>query len=104
MLRSWQRVRPCSGLSSVMLAVRVGISLRPGMAFSNRSLTHNSAAFIGCRGGKSPVRQLRQALLRARDAGKTFDIGIPGRDIVIIDRPGAALAVALVGLEIDMAP
>src|SRR5204862_7939166 len=54
MERLWQRALPCSGLSSVMLAVRVEISLRPGMARSSRSLTQSSATFIGCGGWYSP--------------------------------------------------
>ncbi len=50
------------------------------------------------------VRQLRQALFRAGNAGIFFDIGIPGRDLIVSHRPGAAMAIALVGHEIDLAP
>ena len=49
---------------------------------------------------KFAIGQLRQALFRACDTDELLDVAIPRREIVIADRPVAAVAILGVGFEI----
>ena len=51
-----------------------------------------------------PVRELRQAVATAADAGKALGVVVPRRDVGVSDRPVDGDPVARVGLEVEVAP
>ena len=53
---------------------------------------------------KLPVRKLRQILGLTADADEALDMIVPGREIVIADRPVDRDALARIGLEVHRAP
>ena len=50
------------------------------------------------------VGQLRQAFVLAADADETLDVVVPGRDVLVADRPVDGDAVLGVGLEVHRTP
>src|SRR6059058_355893 len=50
------------------------------------------------------VRELRQAFGLAADAGKLFDVVVPGREVRIADRPIRSDSLFQVGLKVEIAP
>ena len=53
---------------------------------------------------KDAIRQLRQAFFRSADSGEGLDIVIPGRYVLVPDRPVDTVTVFQVGFEVDVAP
>src|SRR5580700_8671059 len=51
-----------------------------------------------------PVGQLRQSFQRSIDSDKFFDMVVPGRNILIPDRPVDGPAVLCVGIKVKIAP
>ena len=47
---------------------------------------------------------MRQTLGLAGNAGELLDVGVPGRDVLVADRPVDAVPVLAVGLEVEVAP
>src|SRR5688500_5085399 len=50
------------------------------------------------------IRQIRQSELLAAQPRKSLDVAVPGRDVLVPDRPIDAVAVAQVRLEVEITP
>ncbi len=50
------------------------------------------------------VRQLRQSFRRTADAGECFHVVVPGRYVIVADRPVDAVTVFRIRAEVDVAP
>ena len=93
---------PCSGpvlvgTPSVVTPARPGISWRPIFAIGALALL---AAIELQRPLEDAVGQVRDVLLRARDAEQRVDLVVVGRDVGIADRPVLAEPVVALRLEV----
>ena len=93
----------CSGVGSVRCAQRPD-GHAPRRMFGFDLLLERQLEAVELHGRQElPVGQLLETLVRAGDAGETFDAVIPGRNIRVANRPVDAVAVLLVGVEIVVA-
>src|SRR4051812_2225422 len=55
-------------------------------------------------GQELAIGQLAQAFFVAADADETLDVRIPGRDVLVANRPVVAMAVLRIRAEVEIAP